>query len=1173
MGGVRNGKDAGSPEVAETRQREGSGAPDPVERHRKSAALLLAEGQAARAFGELVRASRALPMTPRLAAVLVTFSLRAGTEAAAIALLSSALSTARGDTRRAVRLQLARVLRRVDQVPRALEALQALVDEAPGDHRARRLRDALSRHLSPQAPIVQGRALEAEEPVRRAPPSPPPLPPRRETVKGPSPWAEEEHTVDALGPPDAPFAQRAVPLPAAPPAPPPLPAAPASRPTPPPAGASDTHRTVLEMPSPWASLGEEVTSEAAASGLPFALAEPPAVTPRDDLAGDSSSHRRTTLDVTPYLPEDEETASAAPDASPLLAPYAAEKPAPAVTPAPVRSAAPVPWGADDDTGPSRPRVVRQESPEQTRMEAQLIARRAWRELALFYMSRADAANDLSVRAEALTRLAELLENELKDTAEAARVYGQIFALTGDEASLTEQVRLLSERPDSGDWAVRRVLDEAVQRASTPRARAAAFLTRGERLLDTGEPARAREDFEAVVALTPQSLPALMGLVRSVAPADRPPAIERLRTALAALPRRAPGRLEGLRCLAELAGGSLADARLAHWACSEVLAEDPGNEAAQEQLISLTRQLGDQAALSRLLRDRIAREPRGPAARKARMELVATLEALGERDAGLTELRQAVRFEPGHKDAWLLLVERLISLGQKGEAAWAMEHGATATEDDAERLAMWERLARFCREVLGDATRAQVYATRADNLREAIAESAQPPLHPEPPRSATPRREPSGPRTVLAPPPTASAVSESSATVLEMPAVTVPVPAKAPPPEPPAAGPSVESTRVVGWEAPPGKMDPVRRRARPSGTTSEPPTPPPPSIEPMNPVARTAAAPPAPGAAPTPHTAPMGVSAIRAAIASPAPTEARPPAVERVRERPLDAEPYRELSAFFLSRGDMARGSLMAEVAAALSGEKDTPRPPRRSLTAEERAGLRHPGLRNTSGDFLASVGYALCRLFPSFGRAAGAPETVRPDSGPGARSALDVLQSVARLFEVEVPELVLSDEEGGPAFTLVHPGAPRVMVGRHVVRQPLPEPELRFFAGRTLSCLGPDLLALRCLKKDQMLRAVAIVASVLRGGAEFDPEARVVREALHPKARERALAILDVAQRDFDATALSDAARHSANRAGLVACGGPGPAVAALRALKVAEPELVELVRFSASERYLPLRG
>ena len=84
MGGVRDGKDSSSPDKAESRpQRAPSGpprlrtteAPDFVEAHRQRATRLLGEGHAARAFGELVRASRSVPMTPRLAAVLVAFSL------------------------------------------------------------------------------------------------------------------------------------------------------------------------------------------------------------------------------------------------------------------------------------------------------------------------------------------------------------------------------------------------------------------------------------------------------------------------------------------------------------------------------------------------------------------------------------------------------------------------------------------------------------------------------------------------------------------------------------------------------------------------------------------------------------------------------------------------------------------------------------------------------------------------------------------------------------------------------------------------------------------------------------------------------------------------------------------------------------------------------------------
>jgi len=1053
MGGVRNGKDAGSPEVTDTRQH---GVPDVVEQHRRVASRLLGEGQAARAFGELARASRAVPMTPRLAAVLVAFSLHAGTEASAIALLSSALGTTRGDVRRAVRLQLARLLRRVNQLPRAIEMLQALVDENPGDRRASKLISEAFRRaaIGETARIVLDEARRDEAPQAQAPV-------RREPLRPAVPWDDEESTAEAALPAEPRF-------------------------EPPDFEPPDEEGAELPIVA-----GELTPTEPIVRHVPE---------PEEE---EHSSDRHATIEFS-------------------------------IT----------------EVQPDAPR----DSPDDTRIEAQLIARRAWRELAQFYLDSADRAKDQKVRAEAFNRLAELLENELQDPAGAARVYGQIVALTGDRAALSEQVRLLSQRADGDDWVVRRVLDEAVQRASNPRARAAAFLARGERLLSTGELALARADFEAAEALSPGSLPALMGLVRCVTGVDQAAAAERLRVALASVPRRFPNRSEGLRCLAELAGGPLGEPRLAHWAWSEVLTESPGDEPAQNQLLELTRQLGDRAGLSRLLRARIAREPRGLSARRFRLELVATLEALGDRDAALAELRQAVRFEPGHKEAWLLLVERLLALGQHGEAAWAMEHAATATEDDAERLGTWERLARFCREVLGDAARAQVYANRAENLRGAIAEREAPALHPEPPRSVLPKHEQTGSRTaLLAPPPPGMAdltpkpvvVSPSALpTVLEMSAIgDFPPTADADPVPPLPEEPiSVEGTQVLSWVAPPGKMGPVRRRAR--GGAGTPP----------------AAAPVLP---------PSPVTGMRAPVAQ---GESRPAAFERVREHPLEAKAYRELSAFFLARGDTARASLMEEVASALAGEKDAvPRPPHRTLTPEERAGLRHPGLRNPAGELLATVGYALCRLFPTFGRAAGTTEPLRPDSGPGARAAQEALLFVSRLLDVQLPEVCLSEDEG-PPFTLVHPGAPRLLVGRLAVRQVLPEPELRFFAGRALSGLGPDLLALRCLKKDQLLRAVAILSSVLTGGTVVGPEARVVRDALHPKAHERARVLLESAQGDFDATALAEAARHSANRTGLVACGGPGPVVAALRALKASEQELTELVRFAASERYLPLR-
>ncbi|HEY0880478.1 MAG TPA: tetratricopeptide repeat protein, partial [Archangium sp.] len=109
--------------------------------------------------------------------------------------------------------------------------------------------------------------------------------------------------------------------------------------------------------------------------------------------------------------------------------------------------------------------------------------------------------------------------------------------------------------------------------------------------------------------------------------------------------------------------------------------------------------------------------RGPRARLLRMELVTLLERAGRDGEALEALKQAVKMEPGHREGWLAYAERLISLANRdGEAAWALEHAATATDDPAQRHKLWLRLARFVREQLGDETRAQTYETRAEKLQ-------------------------------------------------------------------------------------------------------------------------------------------------------------------------------------------------------------------------------------------------------------------------------------------------------------------------------------------------------------------------------------------------------------------------------------------------------------------------
>ncbi|MBZ4375295.1 hypothetical protein [Corallococcus sp. AS-1-6] len=1868
MGGGRHGKGPRTPEPSLRGPELGSRGEDvrgAVARICRDAARLLQEGQAARAYSGLVSASRSLPMTPRLAAVLVRCALKAGTERAVITLLDAAMVTERGEVRREVRRQLSRVLRRTGQEARAAAVLNGLLMDAPDDARARFVLDVLRERVAKAKPVprppaeddesrtktVEVSALALSDPelgntVVEMPvvavPAPQAWTPRAATVqvplgewaeparaasRGPEfPWDDEgpgkarvvtppqvaktvarSETDSGIGPvespqladqqeagekgPDAVRPEVAAQAPGDPapegsgasssvdeaprvesavgeanasssgntadaPAPVVTPSntspsatvpehvitalsalmlsGPAKAPERVDAAASSTEQhgagtspasatqTPLLPDTAAASEVKAVATESAVSDAvqasdekvdastpvaaplfestqvfgrkledapPADAAQPVSLNPTEEApastmaasaktAGpDASASERmeprppdavlvpgapsqafdadeSTSEVLPPPPSEpaaeaeakapSEDASTAKKSSPrqpdaVLVPGApamafddeeatseiipperveAEKGASASTQsrdgkpsAPRRASVLVPStskpgfdeeestsevvfpqeGAATAVPPARTADEGSERAQSQRQEAQLIARSAWRELAQLYLKRADRAKDAPERAEALTRLAEVMENELQDSAGAARMYREIVELTGERTALREQVRLLSQREDAS--LVRRALDDAISRARTSRARAVALLTRGERQLNMGNPARAREDFEAADALVPGMLPVLAGLVRSVSDDERFAQVERLRAACAAAPRRAPDRLEALRVLAQTAEESLGDLRIAQWAWAEVLAESPEQEQPREHLLALARRLGDLPALSALLHAQLAREPRGPAARKAHLERVATLEAMGDAGAALAELRQAVRFEPGHKEAWLLLADRCTEREQFGEAAWALENAATATEDDEERQHTWERLALFCREVLHNTEKARLYARRAESLRKSREQRARPPS-PEPARpapsqavgvpppsvlvappvatgrvpaakrkdlsdevtsntdvpsllqaeeasaanapekrspgadpkagapgasttsrkgrgnaagdepdaspgnkkrgragarsdtaervsrkepergsGASPGKAPSGrhasvgdtaqgteaqrrpasgkapvgspvsladtvpgaevelpgkaapgrhapedtakssteaPRQPKAPsgrhapvggaapspaeatrqpkapsgshapvgtaapgpdaarqpktpsgrhapvgvsaastdptrqpkapsgrhgsiastppeaePPRRAAkapaespvpVAESapapsgmaraakpsrggsaqepgptpddatsapdrkpraaatpprerttafgaalppdaepeapasrkaaptpednasrsskhpgtqvreapsrverapraghaprlplSASGVEPPAAPraplsasgVEPPAPAPramagasrPVAPPAKGrgapeappdipllsqiPSedededaqelgagpVEATSVIAWEAPPGRMDPVRRihrAGRPEGTVSGPA----PTTRPQ------AQGRPTVGSTETRETP--------AAVPDPAPpadaTSAEPLVFKLVRERPLDPKPYRGLVDHFDQRGDVTRAALMRELADALEGrDVPAPRVQRAPLTHQERAGLRHPGLRTPSGELLACVGIALCRLFPSPARIANTTEPLRASSGPGAGAVLDALNGAARLLGVPLPELVAGDDDSAN-ITPLHTTAPRLVVGRLLVQQPPTNAELRFHAGRALFSLSPDLLALRALRKDHLLRALALLSSVLKNPKDAGDDARVVRESLSPRALERAALLMEPGTRDFDASLLVAAARDSANRAGLVACGGPGPALTVLRARRPHDSELEELVRFAASERYLALR-
>jgi hypothetical protein len=155
---------------------------------------------------------------------------------------------------------------------------------------------------------------------------------------------------------------------------------------------------------------------------------------------------------------------------------------------------------------------------------------------------------------------------------------------------------------------------------------------------------------------------------------------------------------------------------------------------------------------------------------------------------------------------------------------------------------------------------------------------------------------------------------------------------------------------------------------------------------------------------------------------------------------------------------------------------------------------------------------------------------------------------------------------------VVFADGPRLLVGRLAVKKPSPDAELRFYAGRALFTLNPDLLALRSVSRDEMVRGLQIIAQVLQGKAS-PVHSRLVVNDLSPQVWGRLKVLIHTQLGDAELASLADGARHSANRAGLVVCGGIAPAIEALRAKKALTSEMVELVKFAASDAYLEMRG
>lgn len=1155
--------------------------------HRSIARRLLKSGQPEKAAAELIRFARERPMTSRTAQALTTMALATGKTGPILTVVTQGLDEAEGRERVGVLRALARLQRRTGQDVPAIETLTVLLAEAPEDRRSRMVLNALLERYERWDELDASRDKETKLLLRR----------RyfraasRVALRRARLWGErlQEHARAALRygqaaqyaeqgqDPHSVFLLRMLWLRALVHA-----DAPAR-------SIDEAIRVVLEVS---ARVGRDARARAFIRELGLRL---PVVRVVEEPAESTTSGEEATASI--VIPPSSTLAD-------LEAAEADAAPQGQVGEALLVAAASSPSASNQAL---------------TKLEARYVARGAWRDLARFYRETADSRGEAAERARWLEKLAELLESELDDAVGAAKVWAEVSQLTGDTQAVSEQVRIFDERQDAE--AVKQALDAGVGRANDPLEKARLLILRAHEARARGELTKARADLEEALASAPGSLDAAAGLAElGVERGDSGPArvFEKL---LQAASRRLPERGSLYRRLAKVADG-IKDARLALAAWSEVLGSAAQDDEALARLWVLARALRDDVKLEQVLKQVLAKDPRGERARPAWLDLVSVLERVGRFDDALSALREAVKAEPGHLQAWLSLVDRLQARRLDDEAAWALEHAATSAPEGPQRVSLWRRLARHARERLGDEERAEKYEERIERVR---AEQAPPahgasklpggPLVVPAPRASRPRPPvvPEASKTL-----TDEAESEAFAKALgaeREPESSRPfVPPRLPPRLQRVLDPIVreftnqDETREAPADdyASDDDIDEVMEVGSEeveagNDATPVPPAPPapkPPAPLPIAFVERAAPhdagpaadeepesdeteAPPPPAEARRTQELPAAVVELGDPLQSvppsfgPSPSkqlsDERQALFERVRASPLDPDGYRMLAEHFDTANDANRSSLMLELARALEGDPNAaPRTPKLILSAADRAGLRHPLVRTEAAELVTLSSPALCRLFPAKGKDAATTEEFSLESGKGARPAADALLASVRLLGMRAPDVFVSDDVG-PPFSALQTTPPRLVVNRASVKKAVADAELRFYAGRALFTLSAELLALRTLKREQLRVGLEAVGQMLKG--QTSTEARVIREALPPRSLERLKALWPKVVKTLDLSALMEGARHSVNRAGLVVCGGIAPAIASLRLKKALPVEVTELVRFAASERYLQLRN
>ncbi len=343
---------------------------------------------------------------------------------------------------------------------------------------------------------------------------------------------------------------------------------------------------------------------------------------------------------------------------------------------------------------------------ESRLEDLYVSQGNWKELAVFYRTRADRVADRGVKADLLSRLAEVLEDEIGDVTGAARVYEEITELAGSGSNAQVSLfRLLEEQQSWTDLV--KALEWAVEESEDVESKKSALLQRARVHQDKlGDPLAARADWQRALTLDPRCAEAIQGMAETVSETDnaREAAIA-LESSLSGLSPGQEGRAEGFRRLAHLYGDVLQQPSKAKLAWEEVQRELPDDDDAFENLRALYRERGNLDSLAHLLDDRLNTRPRDADAKLWRRERIDALEKLGRGEEAGEEWQKAAEDDPTDLEAQASLAAFHTARHNWSTVVDVIGDWLEAASDEDEKADLHARLAEIHRHEMNDEDKA------------------------------------------------------------------------------------------------------------------------------------------------------------------------------------------------------------------------------------------------------------------------------------------------------------------------------------------------------------------------------------------------------------------------------------------------------------------------------------